>query len=205
MKRFLVLALICGATATSALAVSTFTPTVTDLQGFGVLAAYTTDPDLNPLGLDVYTSPDPTWDTATFTGNVGYQLDDVGKASGGVIPVEYVAIGTTGANLSSYDSYALRLFNDNNQDWDYRLFATDGVNTATSPWVNVGSGGDAVSLSVDLSGLTLTNVTFGFLVGNTTGADTIHTTASPIPVPSAVLLGGMGAGLVGWIRRRKMM
>lgn len=162
-------------------------------------------PFLDPLTLDVYTSPDPSWDTLTYTGKVGYQLDKVGRASGGAVPVEWVAIGATGKDLSSYDTYALQLFNDNNQDWIYCLFATDGTTTVTSPWVEIAKGGSSVSLAVDLSGLTLTNVTYGFFVGNTSGADMIHTTASPIPVPSAVLLGGLGAGLVGWIRRRKMM
>ncbi|MGE5294755.1 MAG: hypothetical protein ACM3VT_07990 [Solirubrobacterales bacterium] len=206
MKRFLVLALICAATTTSALAVSTFSPDVPQLGSFTILAGPTTDTDNGPLSR--FTSADGVYgDGSPITGDVGYEADSVGHyTNGGTgVPAQYVVIGLGGLDLAGSDSYALHLFNDNNQPWWYSLYATDGTNTAPVNWVSIDNG-DSATLSVDLSGLDLNNpITVGFMVGRSDGRDTIHTSASPIPVPSAVLLGGMGAGLVGWIRRRKMM
>lgn len=206
MKRFLVLALICGATATSALAVSTFTPTIPQLENFGILAGPSTDSDYGTLA--TCTFADVTYeDDTVITGDVGYEVDRVGHNTGGGVPAHYIVIGTSleAGALMGIDSYALRLFNDNNQSWWYSLYATDGTNSVPASWVSVSNGG-STSLSVDLGDLDLSGVvTIGFMVGGSDGRDTIHTSASPIPVPSAVLLGGLGAGLVGWIRRRKMM
>lgn len=206
MKRFLVLALICGATATSSLAVSTFTPTIPQLENFGILAGPSTDTDYGTLA--IFTSADVTYEDGTFiVGDVGYEVDRVGHNTGGGIPTHYIVIGLSleeGA-LAGSNSYALRLFNDNNQAWWYSLYATDGTKSVPANWVSVDNG-SSISLSADLSDLDLSGVvTIGFMVGRSDGRDTIHTSASPIPVPSAVLLGGLGAGLVGWIRRRKMM
>jgi len=203
MKRFLVLALICGATATSALAMDTFTPSVSQIENFVILAGPTTDTSYDTLA--VFTNPDADYEGTTFMGDVGFQADGVGAKTGPGDPTSFVVIGLEGLNLTGFNTYGLRLFNDNNQPWSYSLYATDGVNTATSSWVSAAPNGSIASLSLDLTGLTLDDVTIGFQVGRTDGGDTIHTSASPIPVPSAVLLGGMGAGIVGWIRRRKMM
>jgi hypothetical protein len=206
MKRFLALALICGATATPSLAVSTFTPSIPQLENFGILAGPSTDLDYGTLA--TCTSADVTYEDGTLImGDVGYEVDLVGQNTGGGVPTHYIVIGMSleaGALLGS-DSYALRLFNDNNQPWWYSLYATDGTNSVPASWVSVDNGG-STSLSADLGDLDLSGVvTIGFVVGGSDGRDTIHTSASPVPVPSAVLLGGLGASLVGWVRRRKMM
>lgn len=203
MKRFLVLALICGATATSALAMDTFTPSVSQIQSFAILTGPTTDTYYGDL--NVFANPDAGYENGIFMGDVGFKASEVGGMTGNGDPTSYVVIGLEGLDLTGFDSYALRLFNDNNQPWQYSLYASDGTTTVTSAWVAVNPNGNSCTLAVDLSGLALTDVTIGFQVGRTDGGDTIHTSASPIPVPSAVLLGGLGAGLVGWIRRRKMM
>jgi hypothetical protein len=43
----------------------------------------------------------------------------------------------------------------------------------------------------------------GFLTWGQVGIDRIE--ATPVPAPGAILLGSIGAGLVGWLRRRKSM
>jgi hypothetical protein len=198
MKRFLLAAMICGAMAVPSLAVSTFTPSIADLQNFQILPGYSTDLDFGSLL--VFTNPDPGYDAEMFQGHVGYEVDKVGKAN----DFQYVAIGASGLDLTGYDAFAVTLFNDNNQGWEYAAFAGDGVLTNNSAWVAV-SKGDSATLFVDLAGLTLTDVTVGFFVGNSTGGDTIHTSASPIPAPGAVLLGSLGLGVVGWLKRRRTM
>jgi hypothetical protein len=80
-------------------------------------------------------------------------------------------------------------------------------------------GGDGAGPDPDYSGglspvVNLAYVTnIGFNIGGDMGAgisypsvtDTAHISVSPIPAPGAILLGGIGVGLVGWLRRRRTL
>ena len=198
MKRFLLAVVVCGAMVAPPSAGITFTPSIADLLSFEILPGYSTDVDFGTLS--VFTNPDSGYDALIFQGNVGYEVDKVGKAN----DFQYIAIGKSGFDLTGYSSFAITLFNDNNQPWEYAVFASDGSFTNRSGWTTV-SMGDSVTLFADLAGLNLGDATIGFFVGNSTGGDTIHTSVSPIPAPGAVLLGSFGLGVVGWLKRRRAM
>jgi hypothetical protein len=65
------------------------------------------------------------------------------------------------------------------------------------------------SLSNTVTGVNVTNISgrIGYIyfnsIGDGAGADMDNLKFTQIPAPGAILLGGIGAGLVGWLRRRK--
>jgi len=193
MKRFLLVFMICGLASTSLWAVPTYTPSTADLLGFhkvagsGSLALVTDDPV-------AYASDYP------MQGDVGY------RGTLGPDP-DWIGIGTSNLDLSSYTEYGLILFNDDDDTWTVALGMQIGGTAYFSPAVDLAPG-TGTSLIWDISGFSgLDDVALiGFTVANPKGAaDVYHVSASPIPAPGAVLLGGIGAGLVGWLRRRRSL
>ncbi len=114
--------------------------------------------------------------------------------------------------LGSFDSYGLNIANDNDDGWEYNLYADFGATKyrsgtwtslakdsqtfLTLSFAHLGPGGAIVS-SEDFSNLTDIGLEIRSIKS---GGDIYHT--SVVPVPAAVILGILGLGVVG-IKLRK--
>jgi hypothetical protein len=151
MKKLILITILLGFIAAPALAGPTFRfSQVSQVTGFGKLAGFTNDSDALP----VTTYTDGTFGGTAFTQTyqVGLVASQIGESTATVGDRFYIGIGDSGFDLSSgFDAFAMTIANDNDDTWDYRLFADDGTTTVLgSSWTTLVGGGATANLTLTL-------------------------------------------------------
>ena len=200
MKRIIFTLMVFASIATPCLAGPTFQFSLSEALNFQILTPPTTaltSPSGSAYGvLAISTGSSYSDFTTPLTGDVGYAVSNVSAG-------DYIALGTT-VDLQSKSSIGLTVHNDNQQNWSYALWASDGTTNTISGWAAIAPWGGNTYLTLDISTLTPTGTdTAALLVRNDSGQpDKFHVSVT-IPAPGAIILGSIGAGLVGWLRKSK--
>ncbi|MGE5294453.1 MAG: hypothetical protein ACM3VT_06455 [Solirubrobacterales bacterium] len=198
--------------STSTYAASTFTTEVFAGSNWTMITSGTL-PNGTPYSVDTGLAGPPTFEGEFQTGaDYGAPLPAgfvglVGCGVGNRGTLDYTSMALNGVDLSGVGTFGLILSNDDDDPWQYRLFADSGGTTVLGPWTAISPNGGQQSLSLDVSGLTGTGQV-GFQIGSSLREDCFHTsvatavTPAAIPAPGALLLCGIGGLLVHRFRFR---
>jgi len=89
---------------------------------------------------------------------------------------------------------------DDDKTWNYKLF-TDGKES--DDWTTILSHETKI-LTLPISGLGLSTVDAGFMIGSNSYRDSIDTVVT-VPEPATIVLCSIGVCLVSWLRRRRSL
>lgn len=206
MKKFFTLIAVLALTVVANAGISN----VFDGSNIGGFTLNTTLTD-NPVMTD-FGGAYPTG--ALYDGN--FAVDTVVLSYGyeGTIAVGKKAYFGLEGTFTGYDGISLTVSNDNNQAWDFYLYAVDSSDTVTYSSVislnpTYPQSGGVVPPTIGYLSLGLSeNMTYkavGVVVENSvlTSSDKAHFSVA-VPAPGAVLLSGLGTVLVGLVRRRSL-
>ena len=154
-----------------------------ELLSFSILTPPTTATSIG--GLEISTGASYTDLVSPLTGSVGYALADVSTTG-------YIGLGTTVDLLTNAPSHInLSVYNDDNQNWGYALWVSDGTTSVMSGWTSIVAGAPGNNLSLDISALTATGTdTAALLIRNDipwpwSQPDKFHTSVdAPPPGPT---------------------
>lgn len=210
MKRLILITTMLGFMALPVFALPTYTLSSDDIDDMVV----TFDTGSN-LATSLYVETDGDYANGSTPATLAVSFEAGVKLTSTSLDVGIGLTSPPDTDLSAFDNYALLFANDNDDTWSVNLYMETGGSVIIESDVFDIPRGYMRKITWDISGITRSNVTgIGFVISSDldggdypSAGDAFHLSVSvnPIPAPGAIVLGSIGIGLVGWLRRRRKL